>query len=593
MQENQNMKTRSDQKRIIAGSILTVICIVLCFVGVWGCLQDRKSGSGQTEVVRVDSITPDNVTRTMDEILKWQCARYGVSNVQELLDTAYAERAVSGTVQNYVMGLYGYMQEYDYACYYSNVQAALRDGDENAMSLQRSVMILSALQAEIPVSVDVLEETIGEQGIMSYLYGLLMLDGMAYEGATWSRTALIQEILSRQLADGGFAVTGAQGDVDVTAMALQALAPYYLKAQENAREFTENGGDERLVRAVEDALFFLSKQQLTGGDFENSGTPNAESTAQVILALCALGRDVWTDEAFIKNGNTLLDGLSRYHNADGGFGHTEKTASNDMAASQAFAALSAVNRAMQGKCFLFDLAGYERDDDAETGMQGDGVPQDASEQDDLGEKSAPSGTLEQKNMPESGMDMRVAFTVLILAADCAYLAYLCFSKKYSRKRLYGVALVTAVSAAALWLIRIQTREDYLRQDSRRDGEKTITVSLEIYCDRVAKGQEYLPPDGVILAKTPVFIGEGASVFDVLKEAARAYDIPVEYEGTAAGNEFAYVEGIAYLYEYDYGELSGWTFSVNGETSNVGCGAYRVADGDEIVWYYTTELGRDT
>ena len=116
--------------------------------------------------------------------------------------------------------------------------------------------------------------------------------------------------------------------------------------------------------------------------------------------------------------------------------------------------------------------------------------------------------------------------------------------------------------------------------------------MEIRCDTVAGAEDYLPQDGVILAKTSISAYEGDSAFDVLRETARVYHIPVEYEGTAAGDEFAYIEGIAYLYEYDHGELSGWIFLVNGETPNVGCGAYRVADGDEIVWYYSKELGRD-
>lgn len=555
------MKTRSDQKRIITGGILAVVCIFLCFAGVWGFHKESEAGEG---------ITPDSVTQTMDRILLWQCAEYGVSDVQELIDKAYAGRALNGTVQTYMIGLYGYRPKYNYACYLSGLQDALKEDQAGTMSLQKSAMVFSALHAENPVSVELLEETIGEQGMMSYLYGLLMLNGMSEQDGVWTREALVQEILLRQLSDGGFAITGTEGDVDVTAMALQALAPYYKEAREN-----ENAA--RIVRAVERALVFLSEKQLATGDFENRGTPNAESTAQVILALCALERDVWTDEAFMKEGVTLLDGLSRYQNADGGFCHTEQTASNDMAASQVFAALSAVNRSMQGKCFLLDFAGYERDDTFEVSM----------------EENVTSVTPEQSGWAkDGGMDMRAALILLIFAAGCGYLAYLCFMKKYCRKRLGGTLLVIAVLSAAIWFIRIQTREEYLRQDNAQSGKKPITVSMEIRCDTVAGAEDYLPQDGVILARTSVSAYEGDSAFDVLCETARVYDIPLEYEGTAAGNEFAYIEGIAYLYEYDHGELSGWIFLVNGETLNVGCGAYLVADGDEIVWHYSKELGRD-
>ncbi|MDE6419226.1 MAG: DUF4430 domain-containing protein [Lachnospiraceae bacterium] len=577
------MKTRSDQKRIITGGILAVVCILLCFGGVWGCIHTAKNGQGQTQIggdaaehsgvqdkESGAGITPDSVTKTMDGILLWQCAEYGVSDVQELIDKAYAGRALNGTVQTYVIGLYGYQPGYDYTCYLSSVQDALKEDLAGTMSLQKSSMVLSVLQAENPVSVELLEETIGEQGMMSYLYGLLMLNGMSAQDGVWTREALVQEILLRQLSDGGFAITGTEGDVDVTAMALQALAPYYKEAREN-----EN--DARIVQTVEKALVFLSEKQLATGDFENRGTPNAESTAQVILALCALERDVWADEAFMKEGVTLLDGLSRYQNADGGFCHTEQTASNDMAASQVFAALSAVNRSMQGKCFLFDFAGYERDDTFHASP----------------EEIITHVTYEQSGrVKDGGMDMRTALILLIFAAGCGYLAYLCFTKKYCRKRLGGTLLVIVVFAAAIWFIRIQTREEYLRQDNGRSGESRITVSMEIRCDTVAGAEDYLPQDGVILAKTSVSAYEGDSAFDVLRETARVYDIPVEYEGTAAGDAFAYIEGISYLYEYDYGELSGWIFLINGEAPDVGCGSYRVADGDEIVWYYSKELGRD-
>jgi hypothetical protein len=55
---------------------------------------------------------------------------------------------------------------------------------------------------------------------------------------------------------------------------------------------------------------------------------------------------------------------------------------------------------------------------------------------------------------------------------------------------------------------------------------------------------------------------------------------------------AYIEGIANLYEFDRGELSGWMYCVNGWYPNYGCSAYKLKDGDAIEWHYTTDLGRD-
>ena len=61
---------------------------------------------------------------------------------------------------------------------------------------------------------------------------------------------------------------------------------------------------------------------------------------------------------------------------------------------------------------------------------------------------------------------------------------------------------------------------------------------------------------------------------------------------AADHSNAYIAGINNLYEFDYGELSGWIYSVNGVQADVGCGQYLLSDGDKIKWEYTCNLGED-
>ena len=63
------------------------------------------------------------------------------------------------------------------------------------------------------------------------------------------------------------------------------------------------------------------------------------------------------------------------------------------------------------------------------------------------------------------------------------------------------------------------------------------------------------------------------------------------EGEGAGG-MVYVSGIGYLYEFDYGDLSGWMYRVNGETPSVGCAEYALSDGDQVEWLYTCDLGND-
>ena len=63
------------------------------------------------------------------------------------------------------------------------------------------------------------------------------------------------------------------------------------------------------------------------------------------------------------------------------------------------------------------------------------------------------------------------------------------------------------------------------------------------------------------------------------------------EGSGA-NGLMYIHGIGNIYEFDFGDLSGWVYMVNGESASVGCDQYVLQDGDQVEWHYTLELGKD-
>ncbi len=136
-------------------------------------------------------------------------------------------------------------------------------------------------------------------------------------------------------------------------------------------------------------------------------------------------------------------------------------------------------------------------------------------------------------------------------------------------------------------------------DKIAPGSKTVTMSIE--CKSILNNKEkldkslekYVPSDGIILKKTEFTLDNGDTAFDMLKRVTRYKKIQLEYQG-ADDNNFgsAYVEGINYLYEYSCGELSGWMFSVNNKFPQSGCSNYTLKDGDNIVWSYTCDLGRD-
>ena len=130
-----------------------------------------------------------------------------------------------------------------------------------------------------------------------------------------------------------------------------------------------------------------------------------------------------------------------------------------------------------------------------------------------------------------------------------------------------------------------------------EGKYTCTISIDCKTiipklkDMNPKLRKLIPEDGVILSGETVYFNEGDSVFDVLKRVCLELDISLEYSYVPAFKT-VYIEGLADLYEFDGGNLSGWQYSVNGEYVMLGCSAKTVSDGDVIEWRYTCDMGRD-
>ncbi|MBP0967830.1 MAG: DUF4430 domain-containing protein [Oscillospiraceae bacterium] len=116
--------------------------------------------------------------------------------------------------------------------------------------------------------------------------------------------------------------------------------------------------------------------------------------------------------------------------------------------------------------------------------------------------------------------------------------------------------------------------------------------MAIRCDVIGglAGSEAYPADGVIMPLTEFSIEPEESALTLLYDAVKAYTLQIEVDGVSGETvETAYVRGIASLYEFDFGDLSGWTYTVNGVRPSVGCGAYHLKDGDRVVWEYTVSL----
>ena len=131
------------------------------------------------------------------------------------------------------------------------------------------------------------------------------------------------------------------------------------------------------------------------------------------------------------------------------------------------------------------------------------------------------------------------------------------------------------------------------------SDKELTCTLSVRCDTILDNMEWLnsekaeivPKDGVIFAEKAVTFYEGESVFNLLLREMKRNKIHMEFEDTPIYNS-AYIEGIANIYEFDCGELSGWMYKVNDWFPNYGCSRYQLKAGDKVEWLFTCNLGAD-
>lgn len=186
------------------------------------------------------------------------------------------------------------------------------------------------------------------QGINGPIWALIAFDSHSYtiprctQGTQATRENIINEILDAQLADGGWDLSADTADADMTAMAIQALAPYY-------------SGNSQVRAAVDKAIDCLSKLQNQDGGYASWGTTNSESCSQVIVALTSLGINPAADARFIKNSNSVIDALLGFYINGGGFAHIVSGGIDSMATEQGYYALTAYNRLLTGKSSLYNM----------------------------------------------------------------------------------------------------------------------------------------------------------------------------------------------------------------------------------------------
>lgn len=183
-------------------------------------------------------------------------------------------------------------------------------------------------------------DNVASQGLNGVAYALIALEcgnydnpkvDSDYDGTIGTREWYKNALVSAAKSDGGWTLMGTKSDVDMTAIVIQALAPYYHK-------------DKTVKQQIDRALEFLSKNQMENGGFKTMGDATCESSAQAIVALSSVGIKL-KDKRFVKEGN-VLDALLEYYDDEAcGFRHLKGYKVNQIATDQAMYALVA-SRAM-------------------------------------------------------------------------------------------------------------------------------------------------------------------------------------------------------------------------------------------------------
>ena len=291
------------------------------------------------------AVSGSDVQGVIDGILNYKCVSVGASSVDELIDGDLTANA-GVTADWYIFGLIQYGRQHDYSGFAKSLKRFAETNEvESAVTDERVALLFAAIGTEQDYIAQVADNAIGKLGVMSYVYGLHLLNN-GYRSSVTDAETVVAELLERQTEDGGWAVMGTVGDVDVTAMTLAALAPYY-------------ASNSRVKQAADRALQLLSKRQTDNGGFRSFGQESPESAAQVIVALTSLGIDPLTDGDFIKGGHTAFDAMLSYRLSDGSFEHAHGKGTNHTATVQAFYSSVALYRFLTGQPGLYLLSAAE------------------------------------------------------------------------------------------------------------------------------------------------------------------------------------------------------------------------------------------
>lgn len=189
------------------------------------------------------------------------------------------------------------------------------------------------------------EKELGLQGLNGWIWALIALDASGVEvpsDARYSRQDMIDAIINAQNDDGSFALDNGSGDVDITAMALQALSPY-------AGSYEQQ---------IDGALGWLSLEMSDDCTFFYGTSESSESLSQAIMAVTSLDYGVGDMLGFVRNGQTMYTALNRFRCDNGLYKHQQEDEQPDLLATvQALQALLSIRGQQNGTGYVFAYRG--------------------------------------------------------------------------------------------------------------------------------------------------------------------------------------------------------------------------------------------
>ena len=525
--------------------------------------------------------------------------------------------------------------------YYESVVKQLNTSSKNmrVTDLARVALALEAM-GKNPTDVggfNVLEAIYNHKDMMTDssncpIFGLLALDGRNYEipkNAKWSRKDLVKQILKFQKASGGFGLSldNDTTGIDMTGMALQALAPYY-----------EDADYPEVKPAVDKALKHFKDKITINAGFLDMGSENSCTTAQVLTAVSALNIDPTVKEnGFVQNGNNMISNLHTYKK-DAGFAWQATMQGQEMATQQVTYALVAYQRMAEGQTRLYDFTD---------------VPEEKPSVDPEDEKAAKAVedqinaigkvTLESKKAIEearaaynklSENQKKLVNNIEILTKAEAELKKLeeeaaqeeadQKAAKEVEEKINAIGeKITLESKKAIEVARaayeklseaqkklVSNLETLTKAEAelKKLEEEANTGYVIISVERFTIGQGFIHEpvkvpfekgdNAATLLKKVIgaenFVGED-SYLSAIEGADLGVDKVVvpDYIAEISNNQVTTEtarnngnDGDNALGEFDYSFMSGWMYHVNGESVNYGISSYKPANGDVLRFQFT-------